>query len=81
MSDPKQVKPSSPTIDSVWKRWHILVAFPGRPLRHISETVTARSKEEAERKAGKFLSGRGTIIYKVCLPNDIITYPNEPQEK
>ena len=56
------------TTGSDWKQWHILVAFPGQPLRHISETVLARSKEEAETKAGKFLSGRGTILYKVRLP-------------
>jgi hypothetical protein len=63
------VAPSAGRLGSEWSDWGILVSFPDRPLRRISETVKARSKDEAERKAAKFLSGRGTLLFEVIEPN------------
>jgi hypothetical protein len=67
---PDQTRPaSSGAVGSEWSDWGILVSFPDRPLRRISETVKARTKDEAERKAARFLLGRGTLLFEVLNPN------------
>jgi len=58
-----------PVSGSAWKVWHIRVTFLHEQPRFISHTVKARSKDEAERKAGAYLSGRGTMLYEVLTQN------------
>ena len=57
-------------MSTAWKIWHIRVEFPSEPMRLIPQTVKARSKDEAERKAGEYLAGRGTMLYEVILPGE-----------
>ena len=54
---------------SAWHIWHIRVGFQNEPMRQIAQTVKARSKDEAERKAGEYLSGRGLMVYEVIMQN------------
>ena len=54
---------------SAWHIWHIRVGFLNEPMRQIAQTVKARSKDEAERKAGEYLAGRGTMVYEVIMQN------------
>ena len=54
---------------SAWHIWHIRVGFPNEPMRQIAQTVKARSKDEAERKAGEYLAGRGMMVYEVIMQN------------
>lgn len=51
---------------SAWKDWKIRITFGNEPLKTIPHTVKARSKEEAEDKAQKYLSGRGALLFEVC---------------
>ena len=54
---------------SAWHIWHIRIRFLNEPMRQIAQTVKARSKDEAERKAGEYLAGRGMMVYEVIMQN------------
>lgn len=60
-------KQSESVPGSVWEVWHIRVAMPFGGLHTIGQTVKARSKDEAERKAVRLLAGR-VAAFQVFLP-------------
>lgn len=53
---------------TIWQRWYIRIAYGDEPLHSISQTIKARPKSEAESKAKKYLSGRGSMLFEVYLP-------------
>jgi len=69
-----------PVSGSAWKFWHIRVGFPNEPMRQIAQTVKARSKDEAERKAGEYLAGRGMMVYEVIMQNIAICLKTEDRQ-
>jgi len=65
---------------SAWHIWHIRVGFPNEPMRQIAQTVKARSKDEAERKAGEYLAGRGLMVSEVIMQNARLDRPGAAGE-
>jgi len=50
---------------SLWQTYRIEVRFEFEKPYFIDHTVKARSKEEAEKKAAKYLQGRGRMFFTV----------------
>jgi len=55
---------------SAWKTWHIKAVYSHGERKEIAQTVTARTKHEAETKALPFMRGKclGFIVY-LPMPN------------
>ncbi len=50
----------------MWKTYAIDVKYLDEyEFKTIKHQVKARNKEEAEKKAGRYLSGRGAMLFKV----------------